>query len=105
MQDFVAYGMVAGCVTKGYWACSICGLQTESRRLRCLHKNVFEHQSRQDLGPDHPMHTNSVQFRGEEEQRPPPEPVTTAQRIEWGRLWEEFLKNGGSVFDLANPVR
>ena len=76
--------MVADYVTKGYRACPICGPQTKSRHSCCLHKNVFEHQTRRDLVPNHPMRTNIVHFKGEEEHRPPPEPVTGVQMMEWG---------------------
>ena len=32
IHDFPAYGMVAGCVTKGYLGCPVCGPNTISRR-------------------------------------------------------------------------
>jgi hypothetical protein len=39
IHDFPAYGIVAGCVTKGYRSCSICGPGTISRRSTALKKN------------------------------------------------------------------
>ena len=41
IHDFLAYGIVVGCVTKGYRACPVCGPHTSSRRSRALHKTFM----------------------------------------------------------------
>ena len=62
VHDFLAYGMVAGCVTKGYRGCPVCGPFTVSRRSRFLKKNVYEDQARRHLRDDHPLRFNTRDF-------------------------------------------
>lgn len=104
IHDFPAYGMVAGCVTKGYNACPVCGPETESRRSRSLRKNVYEHQARRDLSPDHPWRRDTIQFRGQEEHRPPPLRVTGRQIMEWGAERQRWISNGGIEGDDDDPI-
>jgi hypothetical protein len=40
IHDFPAYGIVAGCVTKGYKSCPVYGPDTISRRSAALKKNL-----------------------------------------------------------------
>ncbi len=46
IQDFLAYGIMASCVTKGYHACPICGPTTLSRRSSALSKHLYCNQHR-----------------------------------------------------------
>ena len=105
VQDFPAYGMIVGCVTKGYQARPVHGPETESLMSRCLHKNIYEHQAHQDLDLHHPMQYGKDQFRGEEEHKGPPNPITGAQIMERGKLREVFIAEGGIVEDPVDPVR
>jgi hypothetical protein len=41
IHDFPAYGLFAGCVTKGLVGCPPCGLATESRYSRKLKKVIY----------------------------------------------------------------
>jgi hypothetical protein len=72
IHDFPAYKMVAGCVTKGYHSCPICGPHTQSRRSKVLRKNVWDSEGRRYLRADHPWWRNSADFHGNEEYRGPP---------------------------------
>jgi hypothetical protein len=53
IHDFPIYGMVAGCTTKGFLGCPMCGPNTRSQRSRALKKNVYDHQSRKELPVNH----------------------------------------------------
>ena len=97
IHDFPAYGIVAGCVTKGYRACPICGPNTISRRSRALKKNLFNNQARRFLPPGHRDRTSNVDdFDGRPELRPRPPPVTSEQVIRWGTLRQGWLQRGGT---------
>ena len=41
IHEFPAYGNMAGCTTKGFFACSICGRNTDSMYLKCSRKCVY----------------------------------------------------------------
>jgi hypothetical protein len=66
IHDFPAYGIVAGCVTKGYKSCPICGPGTISRRSAALKKNVNDNQHRRWLPPGHHWRQSSGFDRKEE---------------------------------------
>ena len=95
-HDFPAYGVVAGCVTKGYKGCPICAKNTISRRSSALKKSVYDNQHRRWLPPRHPWRTNRTAFDGEDELRSPPEPITVEETMRWGRLRESFVLRGSS---------
>jgi hypothetical protein len=64
IHDFPAFGMVSGCVTKGYYGCPICGPHTQSRCSRALRKNVWDNDGRGYLLVDHPWRTDDALFYG-----------------------------------------
>jgi len=72
MHDLLAYGIVTGLITKGYWGCPCCGANTMFKRSRALHKNVYCSQHRRWLPMGHPFQHNVTTFDGEEEQGNPP---------------------------------
>ena len=94
--DFPAYGVVAGCVTKGYKGCPVCAKNTISRRSVALKKSVYDNQYRRWLPPQHPWRTNRNAFNGEDEMRGPPEPITVEETLRWGRLREAFVLRGST---------
>jgi hypothetical protein len=53
IYDFPAYGIAAGCVTKGYKSYPICGPCTISRRSVVLKKNLNDNQGCRWLPRDH----------------------------------------------------
>ena len=46
LHNFSTYGVVAGCVTKGYLVCHVCLKNTISRRSHDLYKNVYDNHYR-----------------------------------------------------------
>lgn len=104
-HDLPAYGCVAGCVTKGYRGCPICGHGTISRRSAALKKNVYDKQHRRWLPPEHPYRLGIVGgYAGPPEHRGPPPMRTAADVLQWGHLREEFLRAGGTP-KSADPAQ
>lgn len=104
IHDFPAYGIVAGCVTKGYRGCPICAENTISRRSRALHKNVYDDQHRRWLPAGHPWRSNLHDFNGSPEYNGPPRRVTSSDILRWGHLRESFVHRGGGQ-PSEDPVR
>ena len=104
IHNFPAYGVVAGCVTKGYRACPVCGPNTISRRSFSLHKNVYDNQYRRFLPEDHPWRRPCPEFGMREETRPPPPKVTAAEILRWGHS-RECWKRAGEGPASSDPAR
>jgi hypothetical protein len=99
-----AYGMVAGCVTKGYRGCPVCGPHCKSRRSRVLRKNVWDAKARRYLHANHPWRTDSALFHGRVEARLPPPQITGNDILTWGREREEWLRDGGVMNSADDPI-
>lgn len=95
IHDFPAYGLVAGCVTKGFRGCPVCGPATESRRSNALKKCVYDDQHQKWLPRNHPYRFDRG-FNGPVELRPPPKRLTGEETIAFGRLRETFVVNGAT---------
>ena len=105
LHDFPAYGVVSGCVTKGYVGCPCCGEHTTSRRSVALKKNVYScYQYRIWLNPSHPLRVDSVNFGGVPDHSPSPSRPTGPLTIRHGRLRQTFLYNGGTPKN-SDPAR
>ena len=90
MHDFPAYGIIAGCVTKGYRGCPICGQNTISRRSLALHKNVYDNQHRRFLPCNHPWREPRTEYGGVGEMREAPVKATASDIMRWGGLRESW---------------
>ena len=101
--DFPAYGTMAGCVTKGFVGCPVCGEGFRSRRSKALHKNEYCDCARRWLSVNHPLRSDSVNFTNPEH-RPPPQLVTGEQFLQWGREREQWLRDYGAP-SRNDPVR
>lgn len=104
IHDLPAYGMMAGCTTKGFRGCPICGPRTICRRSRSLSKMVFDNQHRRFLPPGHPMRQDNIHFRGGVDHNVCPPLVTGIEVMTWGAERETFLKNGGVPKSVGDPV-
>ena len=104
IHDFPAYGVVAGCVTKGYKGCPVCGPNTLSRRSRSLRKNVYDAQHRRYLPEDHPWRAPRADFEGLAERRGPPAKITAEEVLRWGRLRQGLVHLGASPAS-SDPAR
>ena len=103
MYDFPAYGIVAGCITKGYKGCPKCGENTILRRSLALRKNVYDDQYRRYLPCGHPWRLAIPEFNGVREIRGPPAKVFAADIIWWGELRQSWVHLGATLAasDLA----
>ncbi|KAL5578957.1 hypothetical protein UlMin_011399 [Ulmus minor] len=71
INDFPAYGNLAGCTTKGKMACPICGEDTCAKWLKNSMKFSYQH-TRRFLPINHPFRSKKSWFNGEEERKGPP---------------------------------
>lgn len=63
IHDFLGYGLISGCATKGYGGCPVCGLNVHSRFSKSLRKNIFLGHHRY-LRHDHPFRFMTDSFDG-----------------------------------------
>ena len=101
--DFPAYGVMAGCTTKGFIGCPVCAGGFRSRRSKVLHKNIYCNCARKFLSDDHPMRFDAQSF-GSVERGRAPDPPTGTQVLNWGRERERWLVEEGRP-GQNDPVR
>ena len=75
ISDFPAYENLSGCTIKGYFACPICGEETDSQRLKHGKKNSFTGH-RRFLPCNHPFRKQKKAFNGEQDFRSLPQPLS-----------------------------
>ena len=66
IHKFLAYGNMAGCTTKGFFACPICGRNTYSMYLKCSRKCVYMGHRRY-LPINHKYRSQKGPFNGKSE--------------------------------------
>ena len=66
IHEFLAYGNMVGCTTKGFFACPICGRNTHSMDLKCSSKCVYMGH-RIYLPINHKYHSKKGPFNGKYE--------------------------------------
>lgn len=95
IHDFPAYGLVSGCVTKGFRGCPVCGPATKSGRSHALKKCVYDDQHRKWLPEDHP-YRRSTAFNGKVEDGQAPVRLSAQETVFFGQLRETFITNGAT---------
>ncbi|XP_075483702.1 uncharacterized protein LOC142523858 [Primulina tabacum] len=75
INDFPAYGNLAGCATKGKFGCPICGEDVCSMWLKYSRKFSYSGH-RRFLAPDHPFREKKKWFNGKKERKGKPRPLT-----------------------------
>lgn len=81
IHDYPAYGNIAGCATKGYKGCVVCGDDTSSIYLKHSRKNVYLGH-RRFLPSEHPFRSDRKSFIGKEDNRPEPKPLDGTQVLQ-----------------------
>ncbi|KAK9270912.1 hypothetical protein L1049_026499 [Liquidambar formosana] len=71
INDFPAYGNLAGCATKGKLACPVCSTNTSSKWLKWSCKHVYQ-DHRRFIAPNHPFQKKKSWFDGNHEFRGKP---------------------------------
>lgn len=91
VHDFPAFGLFAGCVTKGHKRCPPCGPTTESCSFKKLKKIIYcDNQCY--LLRNHPYQRNKNVFNGETEIRNAPPQVLALNTIKWAQEQKLWLK-------------
>jgi hypothetical protein len=81
IHDFLAYGLVVGCVTKGYKGCPICGPNIIVQYSKRMRKMVYtSHRCR--LGRTHPYCQKKCWFDGKLETKGTPRPIFPKQTLQ-----------------------
>ena len=92
VNDFPAYGLISGQVTKGHRACPVCGPNVATRRSKALKKNVYLGHRRQ-LPMTHQWRRQRSNFDGQLEMRPPPRRMSGREQLRYANEREEWTKN------------
>lgn len=111
IHDFPAYGNMAGCTTKGYNACPICGRNTESEYLSCSRKCVYMGH-RRFLPQRHKFRSQKAPFNGKEEHRYAPPIVkvsdifkeTKGKEAIWGKIESNKRKRNSKTGEKTDVV-
>ncbi|XP_052299096.1 uncharacterized protein LOC102608724 isoform X2 [Citrus sinensis] len=80
ISDFPAYGNLSGCSVKGYFACPICGEDTQSCRLKNGKKNVYM-RHRRYLPKSHLFRDLTKAFDGKPERDFPSKPLSGEETL------------------------
>jgi hypothetical protein len=102
IHDFPAYGVVAGCTTKGYRGCPVCGPNTRSKRATALHKNIYDH-FRVFLLEGHPLRRDIRNYNTVEE-GPPPSHVSGEDVLRYAAMRAAWLAAGNTPMSSDDPV-
>ena len=89
VNDFPAYGLISGQVTKGYKACPVCGPNVVTRRSKALKKNVYLGHRRQ-LPMAHQWRRQRANFDGQPDMRPPPRRMSGGEHLAFAMAREEW---------------
>ena len=106
INDFPAYGNLAGCCVKGYRACPVCEEKTHAIRLKHSRKMSYTGH-RRFLSASHPYRRQKKSFDGHQEFRPAPTPLSGSEILEKVRgiqcHWGKTNSNRQSKKDDDKP--
>ena len=89
VNDFPAYGLISGQVTKGHRACPMCGPNVVTRRSKALKKNVYLGHRRQ-LPMAHQWRRQRSNFDGQTDMRPPPRRMSGREQLRYANEQHEW---------------
>ena len=104
VNDFPAYGLIAGQQVKGFVGCPLCGPDTYSEYSNVL-KKMLCMGGRRFLCEGHRFRRSRAAFNGAPEFNPPPGRPTGRDIMERGEERAAFLEFGGEVDDDDDPVK
>lgn len=104
VNDFPAYGLIAGQQVKGFVGCPLCGADTYSEYSNVLKKMLYMG-GRRLLCGEHRFRRSRQAFNGHPEFHPPPLRPTGQQILERGEERAAFLEFGGEDKDDEDPVK
>ena len=91
VNDFPAYGLISGQVTKGHKACPLCGSKVVTRRSKALKKNVYLGH-RRHLPMAHQWRQQRSNFDGQTNMRPPPRRMTGREHLRYANEQQEWIR-------------
>ncbi len=105
VNDFPAYGLISGQVTKGHRGCPVCGPNVATRRSKALKKNVYLGH-RRHLPMTHQWRRQSSIFDGYPEMRPSPRKMSGREQLRHANEREEWMQkhSGNQGGQTADPV-
>jgi len=83
IHDYLGYGLIFGCATKGYQGCPMCGPNIDSRFSKSLRKNIFQGH-RPYLPIEHPFRYITKAFNGKQEHCSRPSRVSSVEHRKRG---------------------
>ena len=104
VNNFPAYGLIAGQQVKGFVGCPICGPDTYSEYSSVLKKMLYMG-GRRLLSGEHRFRRSRAAFNGESEFNPPPIRPSGRDIKERGEERVVFLGSGGQEDDDDDPVK
>ncbi len=91
VNDFPAYGLISGQVTKGHKACPVCGPNVVTRRSKALKKNVYLGH-RRNLPMEHQWRRQRSNFDGQTDMRPPPRRMSGREHLRYANEREKWTR-------------
>ena len=104
VNDFPAYGLIAGQQVKGFVGCPLCGLDTYSEYSNVLKKMLYMG-GRRLLYEGHRLHRSRASFNDLPEFNPPHGRPSGRDIMEHGEERAAFLEFGGEADDDNDPVK
>jgi hypothetical protein len=102
IHNLHAYGLVAGCTTKGYRGCPVCGPHTLSRRSAAFHKNVYD-RFRGYLPEGHSMRDDVASF-GNTERAVHAGHLSGEDFMRFAAMRQTWLSEGNTPLAKGDPV-
>lgn len=111
IHDFPAYGNFVDCMTKGFYACPICGRNIDSNYLKCSRKCVYMGH-RKYLPANHKYRSQKVPFNGKPKHRIAPQVVkvknifaeTEGKEEKWGKSESKKRRRNIQKGEKSIPV-
>jgi len=105
VNDFPAYGLISGQVTKGHKACPVCGPNVVTRRSKALKKNLYLGH-RRHLPMEHQWRRQRSNFDGQTDMRPPPRRMSGRDHLRYANEREEWRRTNQANYggQTSDPV-
>lgn len=104
VNDFPAYGLLAGQQVHGYKGCPLCGPETCAEHSPLLSKMIYLG-GRRFLPGDHRFRRAKAAFNNHQEWSMGPDRPTGEEVLVWGTARSSFLADGGVENSNGDPVK
>jgi hypothetical protein len=104
VNDFPAYGLLAGQQVHGYKGCPLCGPETCAEHAQLLSKMIYLG-GRRFLAPGHRFRRAKAAFNNHQEWQVAPDRPTGEEILQWGMARSNFIPDGGAENSAGDPVK